>query len=185
MFYSHVESPLGRLLLAGTGVRLMILGFSSGPRAKRPMADWLRRDAPFQEAKRQLADYFDGRRQGFDLPLEPVGTAFQRRVWQALLLIPYGEVRSYKDIAAATGNPRAALAIGGANASNPLAIVIPCHRVIGSNGRLTGYAGGLPAKRHLLELERSVVGQAVGGEPGQFNTCRSSGTWNPRRIVHT
>ena len=159
MYYSYFESPLGRLLLAGSEHRLMILGFPSGPQAKRPLAGWVSRDAPFDEAKRQLTDYFDGRRQGFNLPLEPVGTAFQRRVWNALLEIPYGEIRSYKDIATATGNPKAALAIGGANARNPLAIVIPCHRVIGSDGKLTGYAGGLPAKRYLLELERRIGGQ--------------------------
>ena len=158
-YYSYFESPLGRLLLAGSEHRLMILGFPSGPQAKRPMVGWVRRDAPFDEAKRQLTDYFDGRRQRFNLPLEPVGTAFQRRVWNALLTIPYGEIRSYKDIATATGNPKAALAIGGANARNPLAIVIPCHRVIGSDGKLTGYAGGLPAKRYLLELEQRIGGQ--------------------------
>lgn len=158
MFYSFVDSPIGPLLLAGSDGRLRMLGFSSGPKALEPRADWESRDAPFIAAKQQLREYFDGRRRTFDLLLEPSGTDFQVRVWNALLAIPYGETRSYRDIAAATGNARAAIAIGAANGSNPLPIVIPCHRVIGSNGKLTGYAGGLEVKRRLLDLERSVSG---------------------------
>lgn len=105
-------------------------------------------------AARQLAEYFAGERRAFDLPLAPRGTGFQQLVWRALLAIPYGETRSYGDLARAIGRPAAARAVGAANARNPLAIVVPCHRVIGASGQLTGYAGGMPAKRWLLEHER-------------------------------
>ncbi len=155
MIYSYLDSPIGPLLLAGFGDRLRRVGFSSGPKAQGPDAGWQRSDAPFDQAKRQLREYFDGCRRTFDLALAPAGTAFQLKVWKALLDIPYGETRSYKEIAAATGNVRAALAVGGANGSNPLPIVVPCHRVIGSDGTLTGFGGGLPAKRYLLDLEAS------------------------------
>jgi methylated-DNA-[protein]-cysteine S-methyltransferase len=106
-----------------------------------------------REALRQLAEYFAGDRQDFDLPLAPEGTAFQRTVWRALAEIPYGETRSYGQIAHAIGKPAAVRAVGAANGSNPLAIIVPCHRVIGSSGRLVGYGGGLPMKRMLLDLE--------------------------------
>ena len=105
-----------------------------------------------------MTDFFEGRRRTFELSLAPLGTSFQHRVWNALGNIPYGETRTYKDIAVAIGNPNAALAVGGANAGNPLPIVVPCHRVIGSDGKLTGYAGGLPAKRYLLDLETENAG---------------------------
>ncbi len=153
MFYSFLDSPVGPLLLAGSDGRLRTIGFSSGAKTQGPQSDWVRRDAPFDAAKRQLDEYFDGVRQTFDLELAPVGTAFQMKVWQALAAIPYGETRTYGDIAAAIGNPRAAMAVGGANGSNPLPIVVPCHRVIGSDGSLTGFGGGLPTKRFLLDLE--------------------------------
>ena len=105
-----------------------------------------------------MSEYFEGGRRAFDLLLAPAGTAFQLRVWRALAAIPYGETRSYAEIAVAIGNPRAALAVGGANGSNPLPIVVPCHRVIGSDGSLTGFGGGLAAKRYLLDLESNNVG---------------------------
>ena len=153
MFYSYFDSPIGPLLLAAADGRLRMLGFSTGPKAQTPCAGWIRRDEAFDEAQRQLREYFEGERHVFDLALAPAGTAFQRRVWNALSAIPYGETRSYKDIAAAIGNPRAAVAVGAANGSNPLPIVVPCHRVIGSDGKLTGFGGGLAAKRYLLDLE--------------------------------
>ena len=158
MFYSYLESPIGRLLLAGPGGRLGVIGFSTGRRTQAAGCDWERHDAYFDEAKRQLTDFFEGRRRTFELSLAPLGTSFQHRVWNALGNIPYGETRTYKDIAVAIGNPNAALAVGGANAGNPLPIVVPCHRVIGSDGKLTGYAGGLPAKRYLLDLETENAG---------------------------
>ncbi len=105
------------------------------------------------EAAKQLEEYFKGQRQVFDLPLNPQGTVFQKQVWQALCQIPYGETRSYKDIAEMIGNPKACRAVGGANNKNPIMIVIPCHRVIGANGKLVGYGGGLNIKEYLLNLE--------------------------------
>lgn len=108
-----------------------------------------------KRAGRQLGEYMAGRRRAFDVPLKPDGTEFQRRVWQALLTIPYGETRSYKEIAVQIGNPRACRAVGMANNRNPIAILIPCHRVIGANGNLVGYGGGLELKEWLLALERA------------------------------
>lgn len=107
-----------------------------------------------KEAKKQLKAYFEGNQKIFDLPLNPKGTDFQKTVWQALLLIPYGETRSYKDIAAAIGSPKASRAVGMANNKNPLSILVPCHRVIGSSGKLVGYGGGLSIKENLLGLEK-------------------------------
>ena len=105
------------------------------------------------ETKKQLQEYFDGTRQKFDLPLSPQGTPFQSQVWQALLKIPYGETRSYQQIASMVGNPKACRAVGSANGKNPIMILIPCHRVITAGGKIGGYAGGLPMKKALLELE--------------------------------
>jgi len=109
-----------------------------------------------ERARRQIAEYFAGNRRAFDLPLAPAGTPFRKRVWRALLAIPYGECRSYGAVAAAVGQPKASRAVGMANYCNPLPILIPCHRVVGANGRLTGYAGGLDKKELLLNLERNV-----------------------------
>ncbi len=112
--------------------------------------------APFPLLRRQLAEYFAGERTAFELPLAPTGTPFQRDVWDALLAIPYGETRSYGELAAAVGKPGAARAVGRANHDNPIGVVIPCHRVIGAAGSLTGYAGGIDRKRYLLELEGAL-----------------------------
>jgi len=117
---------------------------------------------PLLEARRQLAEYLAGDRRAFTLPLAPRGTEFERLVWQALVAIPYGETRSYAEVAAAIGRPAACRAVGRANGSNPIAIVIPCHRVIGSDGSLTGFGGGLPLKRFLLDLES---GNGTGAAP--------------------
>lgn len=117
----------------------------------------LQETALLKEAARQLAEYIDGQRQVFTLPLAPVGTVFQQQVWQALRTIPYGETRSYKEIAIAIGNPKAVRAVGMANNRNPIAICIPCHRVIGANGSLVGYAGGLELKAALLQREKRYV----------------------------
>lgn len=158
MFYSYMDSPIGRLLLAGDKDSLQVVGFSSGDKARGADPDWERFDEPFRAVKKQLQEYFDGQRQDFDLPLAPAGTPFQTSVLDALLEIPYGETRSYRDVAEAVGNPKAVRAVGGANGNNPIAIVIPCHRVIGSNGTLTGFGGGLDSKRFLLDLERRHSG---------------------------
>ncbi len=119
---------------------------------------WEQRDDAFDDVGTQLMEYFDGRRRQFDLPLAPNGTPFQQRVWKALLDIPYGETISYGELAARIGRRSASRAVGLANGSNPLPIVIPCHRVIGSNGKLTGYGGGLAIKERLLALERGTRG---------------------------
>ena len=107
------------------------------------------------KCKNQLEEYFAGKRRNFDLPLVPKGTEFQQKVWKALTEIPYGETRTYGEIAAAVGNPKAARAVGMANNKNPIGIIIPCHRVVGANGKLVGYAGGMEKKEFLLELERN------------------------------
>ncbi len=109
-----------------------------------------------KEAAKQLNEYFDGSRKSFDLPLDPQGTEFQKKVWNALCSIPYGETRSYKQIAEQVGNPKAARAVGMANNKNPIMIFVPCHRVIGSNGKLVGYASGLDTKEKLLSLEKAL-----------------------------
>ena len=158
MIYSYLDSPIGRLLLAGDGETLQFIRFPSGALGAGPEPQWRREDAPFETAARQLTEYFAGERRSFDLPLAPRATPFQARVLAALQAIPYGETRSYKDIAVALGEPRAVRAVGSANGSNPLPIVIPCHRVIGSDGSLTGFGGGLETKRFLLALEAERAG---------------------------
>ena len=154
MFYTHVPSPVGQLLLAGSPGCLEVISFPSGNTAREPLPAWQRCDEPFADAAQQLAEYFDGRRRTFELALQPDTTPFQAEVLQALQGIPYGETRSYGAIAAQIGRPKAARAVGAANGSNPLPIVIPCHRVVGSNGALTGFGGGLEVKDFLLNLER-------------------------------
>ena len=158
MFYSYMDSPIGRLLLAGDKHSLKVIGFSSGDKARGANADWERFDEPFRKVKVQLEEYFAGHRKIFDVDLAPDATPFQSSVLEALREIPYGETRSYRDIAERIGNPKAVRAVGGANGSNPIPIIIPCHRVIGSNGTLTGFGGGLDSKRFLLDLETSRSG---------------------------
>lgn len=158
MFYTYVDSPVGSLLLAGDEEALEVISFPSGSKARNPRPAWRRYDEPFRRARQQLEEYFAGTRRDFELPLGPRTSPFQARVLDALRAIPYGETRSYKDIAIALGDPRAVRAVGSANGSNPLPIVIPCHRVIGSDGSLTGFGGGLPTKRFLLDLERRHSG---------------------------
>ncbi len=156
MRYSTLTTPIGELLLTAdddgalTGVNL--------PNRHPDPAGWDRDDELLAGAREQLTEYFAGERTAFDLPLRPAGAPFQLRVWEALLRIPYGETASYGELARELGHPTAARAIGAANGRNPIAIVVPCHRVIGSNGSLTGYAGGLECKRALLDLE---VGRAA------------------------
>ena len=153
MLYTTVDSPIGELLLLGDGHALHGLWMRSG-RAALARPGWTRADGPFQDARGQLDEYFAGRRLAFDLPLAMAGTPFQVRVWRALLEIPYGETMGYGALAARLGRPSAARAVGLANGSNPLAVVVPCHRVIGASGALTGYGGGLDRKRWLLDLEQ-------------------------------
>ncbi|PYT57883.1 MAG: cysteine methyltransferase [Acidobacteria bacterium] len=153
VFYTTLESPVGTLLLAGDSQALRMVSFESSKHAELPQADWKQDKAPFAEVIRQLRAYFRGERKEFDLPLAPEGTEFQLRVWNRLRTIPYGETISYAQLAERIGNPKAVRAVGLANGSNPIPIIIPCHRVIGSDGSLTGFGGGLPTKKMLLELE--------------------------------
>jgi methylated-DNA-[protein]-cysteine S-methyltransferase len=149
-----IESPIGPLLLAGDDHGLRHIHFLNGRRPPKPDPAWIADPAPLQKTIRQLRAYFAGELETFDLPLAPQGTAFQLNVWQKLCDIPYGETISYGELARRIGNPKASRAVGLANGSNPIPIVIPCHRVIGSNGKLTGYGGGLEIKEKLLSLER-------------------------------
>jgi len=151
-----VDSPVGLLTLAGKDGRLRHLRMVD--QTYEPSRNgWTRNDDAFPEAVAQLDDYFAGELQEFDLELELVGSAFQRRVWAALLTIPYGETRSYGQIAEQIDSPGAARAVGLANGHNPIGIIVPCHRVIGANGSLTGYGGGLERKKHLLDMEKNRV----------------------------
>jgi methylated-DNA-[protein]-cysteine S-methyltransferase len=154
MDYCTTDSPVGRLLLAGDAAGLRMLHFERGRSPAFPAPDWRLDHRPFRDALAQLDAYFAGSLRRFELALAPQGTAFQRRVWNALLAIPYGTTLSYGELAGRLGDPKAARAVGLANGRNPIAIVIPCHRVIGASGRLTGYGGGLDVKRFLLSLER-------------------------------
>ena len=166
MHFALIDSPLGTLLALAESGRadadpgaepeaLVGLHFRDSPHAPTPLAGW--REAPerpvLRAVRRQLAEYFDGRRRSFDLPLRTVGTPFQRRVWAALRDIPWGGTTSYGVMAGRLGQHGAARAVGAANSRNPISIIVPCHRAIGADGRLTGYAGGLGRKRALLELE--------------------------------
>ena len=153
MYYSYVESPIGPLLLSGSEQALEGLYFSSGKKARGADPGWERYDEPFRRVSKQLGEYFSGDRKQFDLDLKPPGTEFQLSVLDALQQIPYGETCSYKEVAEHIGNPKAVRAVGAANGNNPIALIIPCHRVIGSNGSLTGFGGGLDTKRYLLDHE--------------------------------
>lgn len=154
---TRIPSPIGELLLAGDGETLQRLHMLQAPRPARIPASWREEPGAFADARRQLSEYFDGRRERFELPLEMKGTPFQRSVWSALCEIGYGQTASYSEIARRVGRPAAARAVGITNARNPIAIVVPCHRVIGANGTLTGYGGGLERKRYLLDLERAAT----------------------------
>lgn len=151
-WFTEIDSPVGLLRLAADGVGLRQLDFLD-ERAKPVPAEWRRGEAPLKAVIQQLKAYFAGTLREFDLPLAPEGTEFQRRVWGALCEIPYGATVSYSDLALRVGNPKGCRAVGLANGRNPIAIVIPCHRVIGRNGTLVGYGGGLPIKQKLLALE--------------------------------
>jgi len=153
MSYTTIESPIGPLMLRGDEGGLRSVHFATGRRPTSPRREWIEDRAPFKEVIRQLDSYFLGKLQDFDLRLVLEGTEFQLLVWRHLREIPYGETVSYGQLARRIGSPDAARAVGLANGSNPIPIIIPCHRVIGSNGDLTGFGGGLPVKKRLLALE--------------------------------
>ena len=151
--YTWFESPIGPLLLAGSDDGLRLVSFSAGRHAREVDPQWQEDPGAFAETARQLKEYFAGQRKSFELPLVLKGTDFQKKVWMALQKIPYGETMSYKQLAQMIDRPMAVRAVGAANGANPIPIIIPCHRVIGNDGSLTGFGGGLPLKKKLLEME--------------------------------
>jgi methylated-DNA-[protein]-cysteine S-methyltransferase len=157
MVYTQIESPVGPLLLVADDAGLRQILFVNGRHHARPEPSWTEDAAPLEKTVSQLRSYFAGEREQFDLQLAPEGTKFQQEVWRRLCDIPFGETISYGELARRIGNPQASRAVGLANGSNPIPIVIPCHRVIGSNGKLTGYGGGLPIKEKLLALEKKQL----------------------------
>lgn len=153
-YLCYMDTPVGTVVIKETDGAITMLSINRSVE-KSDTDSFTAADTPLlQEAKRQLSEYFAGKRKQFDLPVRPQGTAFQQKVWGALRQIPYGETRSYGEVAAAVGNPKASRAVGGANHQNPIMIVIPCHRVIGADGSLTGFGGGLWVKEYLLSLEK-------------------------------
>jgi methylated-DNA-[protein]-cysteine S-methyltransferase len=169
MVYDFFDTGLiGVLTLVADEEGLRYIDFETARDPVSINAAWKRDAAFFTPVRAQLKAYFNGKRKAFDLALAPVGTAFQQKVWETLQTIPYGAVASYRWVAQRIGNPKAVRAVGGANARNPLPIVIPCHRVIGTNGRLTGFGGGLTIKQRLLELENpSFAAQRRGLSPDE------------------
>lgn len=175
LYYGELDSPLGPLTLGATEQGLCLLEFGSFADSRERILGWAKsnigsvelreNESLLAEAKQQLTAYFAGELQQFQLPLDMRGTEFQRKVWEALNTIPYGEAASYKDIAVRIGNPKAVRAVGGANNRNPVPVIVPCHRVIGASGSLVGYGGGLPIKIALLELEAK---HASGNEEGEY-----------------
>jgi methylated-DNA-[protein]-cysteine S-methyltransferase len=154
MFYDFLDSPIGPLVVVCDEDALTELLLPKNGKPQHIAPEWQRSPAHLREARAQLAAYFAGKLLTFDVPLAPRGTEFQRSVWDELLRIPYGDTASYIELARRIGNPSAMRAVGAANGANPIAIIVPCHRVIGADGTLTGYGGGLPAKRWLLDHER-------------------------------
>ncbi len=158
IYYDQIDSPVGplRLIADAGGLREMCFEVESHPTVMQPA--WVHASKPLARAHRQLDEYFAGKRQAFDLALNPQGTPFQLAVWMQLRSIPYGATTSYGEIARRMRSPSASRAVGAANGRNPLSIIVPCHRVIGASGKLTGYGGGLPIKEFLLALERRTLG---------------------------
>ena len=153
IWFTEIESPVGPLRLAADEAGLRRIDFLAGSGESAPPSDWIRAEARLKPVIQQLKEYFAGARRDFEGPLAPEGTPFQQRVWQCLREIPYGATVSYGELAARVGNPKASRAVGLANGRNPIPIVIPCHRVIGKNGTLVGYGGGLAIKQKLLAIE--------------------------------
>ncbi|MGE8646284.1 methylated-DNA--[protein]-cysteine S-methyltransferase [Acinetobacter vivianii] len=159
LVYMYMDSPVGALKLVAHDQALVAVMWDNEDHKRVRLAELVedRQHPMLHKVKQQLEEYFAGQRQQFDLPLDFQGTVFQQQVWQALLNIPYGETRSYKEIAVQLGNEKAVRAVGAANGKNPISIIAPCHRVIGSSGALVGFAGGLDKKQILLSLEQSQI----------------------------
>ena len=151
--HTYMDTPVGTILLAGSGGSLMALKFPDGAGPVPPEENWERDDGLFREIKIQLRSYFNGGLRSFEIPLAPDGTPFQLKVWEALRGIPYGETISYRELSVRIGHPTAVRAVGGANGRNPIPVIIPCHRVIGSDGSLAGFSGGIGIKKMLLNIE--------------------------------
>ncbi len=154
--YKVMDSPVGKLKMVASEKGLVAILWENDKPTRVPLSEMMEdsRQKILVETERQLSEYFAGKRQAFDLPLDMRGTQFQKDVWEALLAIPFGETRSYGELAKKLGSPTASRAVGAANGRNPISIVVPCHRVIGASGKLTGFAGGLDVKERLLGLER-------------------------------
>ena len=157
IFYTTLDSPVGKLFLTSNGEAIIELFMEKHKGGPKPIGDWRRDDALFREAADQLRGYFAGELTEFDLRLATGGAPFQQRVWAELQKIPYGSTISYGELARRIDSPKASRAVGAANGSNPISIIIPCHRVIGSNGKLTGYGGGIERKKFLLEFEAETL----------------------------
>ena len=156
MFYCYMKSPVGKLLLAGDPDGLKHINFPDEKKPVTPGPDWLEKPAFFISAAAELEEYFAGKRRRFSIDIAPQGTSFQLSVWRSLQRVPYGKTISYGQLARQVGNPKASRAVGAANGANPVPIIIPCHRVIGASGDLTGFGGGLEVKKYLLELEKAI-----------------------------
>jgi methylated-DNA-[protein]-cysteine S-methyltransferase len=161
VYYSYLDSSVGELLLASEGGALIEIQFPHRGRPRKPGECWRENRKVLRPQAKQLEQYFAGDREEFDVALDLRGTPFQVDVWNALLAIPYGETISYGELARRVRRPKAARAVGAANGKNPIPIIVPCHRVIGSDGTLTGFGGGLPTKKALLALERQGRGQQL------------------------
>jgi methylated-DNA-[protein]-cysteine S-methyltransferase len=157
MWFDEFNSPIGMLRVAVDETGLRYILFESNKHLPKQLSDWRQDRSPTAQAREQLLQYFAGQRSEFDLPFRLDGTDFQQRTWKKLASIPYGKTWSYTDLAVSVGSPKAVRAVGSANGRNPLPIVLPCHRVIGSNGSLTGFGGGLPIKKWLLDHEGKVA----------------------------
>ena len=178
-YYSYVDGPLGRMFVQGDGQFVTGLFMPHHKGWRGPDLAWQQADAPFATVREQLAEYFAGERQTFDLPLKLAGTPFQQRVWQELVRIPFGTTITYAQLAQRFGKPTASRAVGHANGRNPISIIVPCHRVIGADGKLAGYAGGVDKKQWLLAWERramaaepSYLFKAVGFSPDDLTDSR-------------
>jgi len=170
-YWHRMPTPIGPLVLAGTTEALTHVEFMSGPRAREPRREWIEDPRPLRAARTQLQEYFAGERRVFQLVLAPQGTPFQRMVWRALRAIPYGQTLSYGELARRLGHAHGARAVGLANGANPLPVIVPCHRVIGADGTLTGFGGGLPIKHALLALEGAdCVSDLFSGPAGRTPT---------------
>lgn len=166
VYYSELTTPIGPVTIVSDGSAITVVTMRSASEIIARPGEWLEDDARLGTAREQLAAYFAGELRTFSLALAPRGSPFQNQVWNALEQIPFGETRSYGQIAATLGHPGAARAVGAANRTNPIGIIVPCHRVIGADGTLTGYAGGIERKKYLLEHEAAVAGSRLQMELG-------------------